>query len=314
MRLVADVGGTHIRLALIEGEDKTPTAISKVRSADFDSLQAALTRYCDEHRAATISEACIAVAGPVNADRVKLTNLPWEFSQTELQHALQVEKFAVINDFAAVALAIPYLAAADRTQVGTGHADPTLPVIAVGPGTGLGAAMLLPHGSQHEVISTEAGHAAIAAETNMEHAIIKHFSADTDGAHIAREFLMSGSGLQALHRALSVIQNVSAPQLEPAEIQQRACDRSDALCVETLSIFCAWLGGVCADQALSCGARGGVYIGGGMVKKFLEFFLSSDFRQRFENRAAMRGYLQAIPTFVITREHCALLGAGNASL
>ncbi len=312
MRLVADVGGTHIRLGLVGGKDIAPTAISKLRSADFDSLEAALTAYKEEHNAAIISEACIAVAGPVNADRVKLTNLPWEFSQTELQQALQVEKLAVINDFAAVALAIPYLNPADRSQVGTGHADQSLPIVAVGPGTGLGAAMLVTHNSQHTIIPTEAGHAAITAETDIEHAIIKHFAAG--GAHINREFLLSGSGLQALHCALNAIQNAGTPQLTPAEIQKRACDGSDVMCAQALSIFCAWLGGVCADQALCCGARGGVYIGGGMVKKFLDFFLASDFRQRFENRGAMRGYLQAIPTYVITREHCALLGAGNASL
>ncbi len=312
MRLVADVGGTHIRLGLVGGGDTTPTAISKVRSADFDSLQAALTRYAEEHNAVAINAACIAVAGPVNADRVKLTNLPWEFSQTELQQALRVEKLAVINDFAAVALAIPHLNAADCMQVGGGHADHSLPIIAVGPGTGLGAAMLFTDAAQHKVIATEAGHAAIAAETDIEHAIVNYLS--PNGGHIAREILLSGSGLQTLHTALSVIQNVGAAQLEPAEIQQRACDRSDALCVQALSMFCAWLGGVCADQALCCGARGGVYIGGGIVKRFLDFFLTSDFRQRFENRGAMHGYLQAIPTYVITREHCALLGAGNALL
>lgn len=312
MRLVADVGGTHIRLGLVGDKDKAPVSICKVRSADFDSLQAALTHYSEENQAAGISEACVAVAGPVNEDRVKLTNLPWEFSQTALQQALGVGKLAVINDFAAVALAIPYLSADDCTQIGPGTADHSLPIAAVGPGTGLGAAMLVAHGSRYEVIATEAGHAAIAAETDIEHAIVKHFSAD--GAHIKREFFLSGSGLQALHGALNVLQSAQAQVLSPAEIQQRACAGSDPLCEQALSIFCAWLGGVCADQALCCGARGGVYIGGGMVKRFLDYFVASDFRRRFENRAAMRGYLQAIPTYVITREHCALLGAGNAPL
>ena len=312
MRLVADVGGTHIRLGLIDGDATAPGAISKLRSADFDSLQAALAFYSEEHKAATTDEACIAVAGPVKADRVKLTNLPWEFSQTDLQRALKVEKLSVINDFAAVALAIPYLKANDRRQIGAGQADNSLPILAVGPGTGLGAAMLVSQDSRHMVIPTEAGHAAIAAETDIEHAIVKHFSAS--GAHIKREFLLSGSGLQALHSALNVIQDAGAARLSPAEIQQRACAGDDAMCAQALSIFCAWLGGVCADQALCCGARGGVYIGGGIVKKFLDFFLASEFRQRFENRDAMRGYLQAIPTYVITREHCALLGAGHAIL
>lgn len=312
MRLVADVGGTSIRLGLVGDEDTTPTAIAKVRSADFDSLQAALTGYIEENQATKISEACIAVAGPVNEDRVKLTNLPWAFSQTELQRALRVDKLAVINDFAAVALAIPHLGDADCTQIGAGHADHSLPVVALGPGTGLGAAMLVAHDTHHQVISTEAGHAAIAAETEIEHAIVKHFA--TNGAHIKREFFISGSGLQALHSALSTLQDAQVPTLSPAEIQQRACAGGDALCEQALSIFCGWLGGVCADQALCCGARGGVYVGGGMVKRFLDFFVASDFRRRFEDRGAMRGYLEAIPTYVIIRDYCALLGAGNAPL
>ncbi|MGI9286321.1 MAG: glucokinase [Pseudomonadales bacterium] len=312
MRLVADVGGTHIRLGLVGDQGKSPANISKVRSADFDSLETALISYTTDNSAAGINEACIAVAGPVNEDRVKLTNLPWEFSQTALQRALGVNKLAVINDFAAVAMAIPYLNAGDCTQVGVGTAEHGLPIAAVGPGTGLGAAMLVAHGLQYNVIATEAGHAAIAAETDIEHAIVKHFAAD--GSHIKREFFLSGSGLKALHSALSALQSAQAPELSPAEIQQRACAGSDALCEQALNIFCGWLGGACADLALSCGARGGVYIGGGMVKKFLNYFAASDFRQRFENRAAMRGYLQAIPTYVITREHCALLGAGNAAI
>ncbi len=312
MRLVADVGGTHIRLSLVGGENKAHSSITKVRSADFDNLEAALANYIEDNQAQHINEACIAVAGPVKADRVKLTNLPWEFSQTGLRQALGVDKLAVINDFAAVALAIPHLDAGDCTQIGIGAVDHGLPIVALGPGTGLGAAMLVAHDSHHQVIATEAGHVAIAAETDIEHAIVKHFS--TNGAHIKREFFLSGSGLQALYSALSVLQNTPAHDLSAAEITRRACADNDALCKQALSTFCAWLGGVCADQALSCGARGGVYIGGGMVKKFLNYFVQSDFRLRFEDRAAMRGYLQAIPTFVITREHCALLGAGNAPI
>ena len=248
MRLVADVGGTNVRIGLIDGDGAAPTAISKLRSADFDSLQAALGSYIDAHPTETISEACIAVAGPVNADRVKLTNLPWEFSQTDLQRSLQVKKLAVMNDFAAIALAIPHLSADDRKQIGTGHADSSLPIAAIGPGTGLGSAMLVTHNSKHTVIPAEAGHAAIAAETDIEHAIVKHFSAG--GAQINREYLLSGGGLRALHGALNAIQNADAPRLSPAEIQQHACNGSDAMCVQALSIFCSWLGGVCADQAL----------------------------------------------------------------
>lgn len=312
MRLVADVGGTHIRLGLVRPGNEPPAFLSKVRSADFDSLQSALTNYIEAHPESNIEQACIAVAGPVNEDRVRLTNLGWEFSQTELQRALRLNKLAVINDFAAVALAIPHLDARDCRQIGGGSANPRLPTLAVGPGTGLGAAILVARGAHHEVIATEAGHAAIAAETEIEHAIVRHFAAD--GAHIKREFFISGSGLQALHSALCVLHGVPALALSPADVQQRACAGNDPLCEQALSVFCGWLGGVCADQALSCGARGGVYIGGGIVKRFPEYFAQSDFRRRFENRAALRGYLRAIPTFVITRDHCALLGAANAPL
>lgn len=327
-RLVADVGGTNIRLALSHVSDVSHTSPSgslspgngtdvhevvKLACADFDSLSAALKHYLsglDNHY--TISEACLAVAGPVNTDHIRMTNLPWEFSQQALKAELGLSALKIINDFAAVAHSIPVLQKTDYCQLGGGHAEDNAPILAIGPGTGLGMAMLIPGEAGYLAFPAEGGHASISAQTAQERDIVAHHieQGNTEASLTpCREFFLSGRGLAAIFTAIG-----GSPKLEPSDISQRAVAGDDALCVQALEIFCGWLGSTCGDQAVSSGALGGVYIAGGMVKQFLPFLQASSFRSRFENKGAMQGYLSSIPCFAIQRDHVALLGCAAAAV
>ncbi len=310
-RLVADIGGTNIRLALCEPGSKELIAVQKLACAQFDSLQGALALYLSNHASdKAVVEACLAIAGPVTGDQISMTNLPWAFSKNELRQQLKLNTLEVLNDFAAVAASIPHLHAEDVHQIGGGTADKASPILAIGAGTGLGMASVVANGDAYQTFPAEGGHACISAETAIERQIV-NFHAEKSPQKLTpcREFFLSGRGLQSIYQGLG-----GAETLSPTEISERACDNSDSLCHQTLSVFCAWLGSTCGDQAVSAGSLGGVYIAGGMVKKFLPFLEQSDFRQRFENKGAMRSYLQQIPSYVVTREHVALLGNAKAIL
>ncbi|MFK7730635.1 MAG: glucokinase [Pseudomonadales bacterium] len=310
-RLVADIGGTNIRLALCESGSEHLIAVQKLPCAQFDSLQSALAQYLSDYASdKAVIEACLAIAGPVTGDQISMTNLPWTFSKNELRQQLQLDTLDVLNDFAAVAASIPHLHANDLHQIGGGTADKSAPILAIGAGTGLGMASVVANADGYQTFPAEGGHACISAETAVERQIVD-FHAEKSPKKLTpcREFFLSGRGLQSIYEGLGGSEKIS-----PAEISERACNNSDLLCRQTLSIFCAWLGSTCGDQAVSAGSLGGVYIAGGMVKQFLPFLEQSDFRQRFENKGAMRAYLQRIPSYVVTREHVALLGNAKATL
>lgn len=310
-RLVADIGGTNIRLALCESGSQELIAVQKLPCAQFNSLQAALTQYLSDHaNEKSVVEACLAIAGPVAGDQISMTNLPWSFSKNELRQQLKLNTLEVLNDFAAVAASIPHLQANDVHQIGGGAADKASPILAIGAGTGLGMASVVATSDGYKTFPAEGGHACIAAETAIERQIVDfHAERSPQNLTPCREFFLSGRGLLAIYEGLG-----GSEQIRPAEISERACSNTDSLCVQTLSVFCAWLGSTCGDQAVSAGSLGGVYIAGGMVKQFLPFLEQSDFRQRFESKGAMRHYLERIPSYVVTREHVALLGNAKATL
>lgn len=234
-----------------------------------------------------------------------MTNLDWSFSQRALKQALTLQSLAVLNDFEAVAYAIPELQEHEVIQLGGVQSIGGAPKLAIGAGTGLGVAIVLESSTGNSVLPTEGGHATIAPQTDEERAVVAYHCAQQAEQHSpCREFFVSGRGLAAIYQAFGGEQSVL-----PADISAAAVHGSDPLAERALSVFCGLLGSTCGDQALSCGALGGVYIAGGMVKQFLPFLQDSDFRQRFENKGAMQGYLRDIPCFVITRDHVALLGA-----
>jgi glucokinase len=222
-----------------------------------------------------------------------------------------MDQLRVINDFEAIAHALPQLRPADLATVGGGEAEMGAPVVVIGPGTGLGVGLRVPAREGAMVVSTEGGHACLGARDETEAALLHELL--RSGLYPSRELLISGAGLERLHRLVCGY-GVGERLLEAATIQQRAVEGNDATCVAALQHFCAFLGTAAGDQALGCGARGGVFIAGGIVRRFVPFLRQSAFRSRFEERGPMTHYAQRIPTWVICHDNPGLLGAAHAPL
>lgn len=317
LRLVGDIGGTNARFALSSRGNLIEGSIASLPTTKYPSLTAAIDAYLqavdkpDGH----ISDVRIAIAGPVSGDAIAMTNADWQFSIRAVSDQLRngalphMHAFKVINDFAAQALALPHLQASQLINIGNVSAQGGNKAV-LGPGTGFGAACIAPHGGEFVVLPSEGGHAGIAPETRQELDIFR-WLLDHDQP-VTRETLLSGPGLERLHQALTDISGQSQRDRSAAEIVNDAL-AGDTFARTTLAKFCALLGSAARDQALGCGTRGGVYIGGGIVLHFVDFFIGSEFRKRFEHSPLMVNYLRAIPTYLINTPNTGLIGAANAS-
>ncbi len=312
-RLVGDVGGTNVRFAWIDAPGAAPVDVAVVRVANHVSLHDALARYLTTHPRPRPQWAVLGIATTMAGDHVRMTNHPWQFSIADLQRALGFERLLVVNDFAALALALPTLPLDALRPVGGGRAASGAPIGLLGAGTGLGVAGLLalPGGRGVVPLGGEGGHVTLAAADEFEARVVARLRERF--GHASAERALSGPGLQNLHEALARIEGAPAAPLTAAEITARAQAGSDALCVRTVELFFALLGGVAGNLALTLGARGGVYIGGGVVPKLGDWIERSAFRERFEAKGRFAGYLAAIPAWVVTAETWpALVGAGRA--
>jgi glucokinase len=251
-------------------------------------------------------QGAIAIASAITGDRVAMTNHPWSFSVQELKARFAFDRFEVINDFTALALALPRLAPEDRQPVGGGSAVAGTPLGVLGPGSGLGVSGLVPSGKGWIALTGEGGHVTMAPATDREGAVLDRMRQHFD--HVSAERALSGPGLVNLYDTLAVIDGVPAKGYTAAQITDLAIRAEDPLCVETTTMFCAMLGTMAGDLALTLGARGGVYIGGGIVPKLGQTFLDSPFRERFEAKGRLRSYLEPIPTFLVTHPLPAFLG------
>lgn len=311
--LIADIGGTNVRFALVDATGAW-SAERRYRCADFPGPVEAVQTYladCGLSRAPRLGAFCVAC--PVLGDEVVLTNSPWRFSIAATEEALGMVDLHVVNDFVANALACPYLTAEDLEAVGDGMpatglpATGRAPIAALGPGTGLGVALLIPGGHKRWIpVATEGGHVTLPALDDREAAVI----ADVARAygHVSAERLVSGPGLFLLYATLCRLDGVTPAPLTPAEVSRRALDGTDAHCREALDMLCAMLGTIAGNLALTIGARGGVYIMGGIVPAMLEVFLASRFRARFEAKGRFQEYLAHVPTWVVTHSYPAFLG------
>jgi len=306
LSLIADIGGTNARFAIADDRQNITNPLT-LKCADFPGIVDAARAYLDSHPpSAPPANGAFAVAGPVTGDRVKMTNHPWSFSVSEVKTALGLKHLAMVNDFIAVAAAIPHLKAADLTQVGIGTAVPDTPIAVLGAGTGLGVAALIPTGTGFVPVATEGGHAAMAASDDTEADVIHSIRADHGHASIER--FLSGPGLVNIYRALAARAGRQPDDLSPAQVTAGAVERADPDCTGALDMFFNMLGSVCGDLALTYGARGGVYIAGGIVPRLLPQIEASGFRQRFTDKGRFADYLAAIPTTVITHPQPAFVG------
>jgi glucokinase len=307
-KLVADVGGTNVRFALAEGLQLHAEAA--FACADFPSLAEAVDAFLAQTGAARPREAALAIASAVTSDRVEMTNHSWAFSIEQTRQALRLERLLVLNDFTALALSLPHIGARELRQIGGGHAVARMPIGLIGAGTGLGVSGLLPSAAGWVAIDGEGGHSSFSPANEREADILRIVWRDYP--HVSSERLISGIGFENLYRAIAELDGKPAPPLEPAQITQRAIAGTDPLCAAVLETFCAMLGTAAANLAVTLGARGGVYIGGGIVPKLGGVFDRSAFRARFEDKGRFSSYLAAIPTYVILAEHPALTGAAQA--
>jgi len=309
--LIADVGATNARFALLG----TTGEIERVRvlaCADYPSIGDAIEAYLGQERALTPSgtqrprAAALAIAGPVTGERVALTNHPWSFAIGELRRRLSVDRLLVVNDFTAVAAAIPHLKSDDSNAAGGGSAVAAAPIGVVGPGSGLGVGGLIPMGDRWFALSAEGGHITMAPATARESIVLDHMRRRFD--HVSAERLLSGPGLVNLYNTLAQIDSVPAASYSPAQIADPQIGEQEPHCREAVEMFCSMLGTIASNLALTLGARGGVYIAGGIVPKLGPRFAASTFRDRFEDKGRMRPFLTAIPTYVIIHPFPAFLG------
>jgi glucokinase len=316
--LIADIGGTNARFALTDPRAPQPQLIQQrsLPCADFGSLQHAAQHYLAAVGARP-ARAAIAVASPVTGDAIRLTNRAWSFSQRELKQALELERLEVLNDFGAVAWAVPALAGVDRETL---HGDPgaaiTGPVSVLGPGTGLGVALLVGDASRGwHVVETEGGHVTFAPIGEEEHLVARWL--DARHGRTSNERLLSGAGLSQIHAALAhgstspTLAALEAPARDPADIVAAALQGHDLIARRTLARFCAVLGSVAGDAALIHGART-VMIAGGIVPRFLPFLRASAFRERFLAKGRFAAWLESAAIHVITHPLPGLIGAAVA--
>jgi glucokinase len=310
--LVADIGGTNARFAL--ADETGATARSRVLACgDYAAVEDAIADYLALEGMAAPPAAALAVASPVTGDQVALTNHPWSFSRAELKAHFRFARLDVVNDFTANALALPRLAAEDRRQVGGGDGAADAPLAILGPGTGLGVSGLVPApGGGWIPLAGEGGHATLAPATARESAVVERMRQRFD--HVSAERAISGPGLVNLYNTLAELDGVRSEAYTPAQIADPQLRASDPLCREAVDMFCAMLGTVAGNVALTLGARGGVFLAGGIVPRLGAVFDTGPFRQRFEEKGRFRHYLAAIPAFVVTHQVPAFVGLAGLLL
>ena len=303
-RLIADVGGTNARFALFDAGDFTRVGIIPV--ADCDRIQDAVHKYLSEIAPEKRpDEAAFAVAGPVTGDVIVMMNSPWSFSIEAMRREFGWKQLHVVNDFAANALSVPEIPPELRLQVGGGAPVRDAPVAVLGPGTGLGAGGLVPSKSGWIAVAGEGGNVTLAASDSRESAIVDILRRQY--AHVSAELVLSGPGLVNLYESLCELAGKPATPSTPEHITNLypGCDPQ---CREAVGLFCAMLGSFAGDLAMTFGARGGVYVMGGIVPNIYEIFRHSQFRERFESKGRYRDYLAAIPTYVVAHPFPAFLG------
>ena len=303
-RLVGDIGATNARFALI-GESLAATRLRVYACDDFPGIGEAIQTYLAAE-AVRPGAAALAVASPVTGDRITLTNHPWSFSIEELRRRLGLERLLVVNDFTANALAVPHLGANERVKIGGGSAAPHAPIAVLGPGTGLGVSGLVPAERGWYALSGEGGHATLPSADDRESAVLERMRRRF--FHVSAERVLSGPGLVNLYQTLAELDGVPALPYTAAQIADREIGESEPLCRAALDLFCAMLGTVASNLALTLGARGGVFIAGGIVPRLGSMFAESRFRARFEDKGRFAAYLAAIPTYVVTHPIPAFLG------
>ena len=313
--IAADVGGTHARVGLVrpgadDGERLSVLHYRKFVCADYRDLHDILREFTNALDGPIAAHACIACAGLVNGDDLINANLPWRVSISRLRDELGLDRVVLVNDFTAVAYAAHFQGIAESALIaGQGAIDPTLPRLVVGPGTGLGAAVLIPADDRPGILATEGGHAALAARTQLEQEILRRLG--NGSAHVPNEQVFSGPGLFALYRTLCELRAMHAQFESPAQVTAAALARSDAMALETVELFCAWFGSLIGDLVMLLGAYGGVYLAGGVLPQIAPLLRASGFAARLADKGTLRTVLERVPVHLIDHGQLGVTGAAH---
>nr|WP_291859511.1 glucokinase [Bradyrhizobium sp.] len=303
--LLADIGGTNARFALLTG--RSVGMIAHMAVGDYGSFHEALGAYlAGLPEAETISAAILAVAGVVRNGRCNLTNNSWVVDAAELRNSYGFSTVRMLNDFEAVAWSLSGLPPEKLLALGGGRPVAGAPLAALGPGTGLGMAACIPHAAGRLVLSSEGGHSTMAGSTSREDAVIAWLRRRL--GHVSAEHVLSGSGLEHLHEALAALDHVALPRRRAAEITRAGVEGTCPTSRAAIDLFCAMLGTVAGNLALTLGARGGVFIAGGILRHMPEYLVGSQFRARFDDKGRLRGYLEPIPIWLILDQDAAFVG------
>ncbi|MCF6190332.1 MAG: glucokinase [Cocleimonas sp.] len=312
--LLIDVGGTNIRLGLMNGSDPVqqqfPQHVKRFPTRQFNDISAAIDHYLSDHPKYKIKQISISVATLVLGDQVTLTNYDWSFNTRDLVEKYNLQQIKVINDFTALALSLPLLSEQDLQAVSSGHSNPDSPIGLIGPGTGLGVSGLQKQSNIWHPIQGEGGHISIGANNPRELALFDILR--SRHGHVSAERLLSGPSIEEVYQILCELDGKVVDALSADEISNTWIAASCEVCMEVMAIFCHWLGVVAGNLALTLGAKGGIYIGGGIVPKLGDAFLNSSFRESFNDHGCYSDYLSSIPVFIIHAEEPALLGAAIA--
>jgi glucokinase len=310
-RLLGDIGGTHARFALVMGEGSPITHPVTLTTRQFPDLAAAANAYLQQVGQTAVRQACIAIANPIDGDVLKMTNNHWQFSIEATRQQLGLDSLLMINDWEAMAMAAPALQGNDLQQIGPGEPVPHAPKGLIGPGTGLGVSSLVRsrHGDWVP-IAGEGGHVSLSPTCEREADILRVLW--QTHPHVSAERVISGMGLENLYRAICQLNGTPAEPLVAAQVTERALAARDAACEEALERMCCLLGNTAANLALTLGARGGIYLGGGVIAQLGDHFARSGFRAAFEAKGRFTPYLQSIPTYIIQAQQPALMGCAMA--
>lgn len=316
--LLADLGGTHARFAWVSPGSEQPFELT-LQAAQHPGPAQALTHFLEQARLAghrrdgqMPQAAWLAVASADRGPVIRFTNAPWVLDLAQLQASLPGAAIRVLNDFEALAWSLPQLQPSHLRAIGplaidAGHC-PDEPLKAVmGPGTGLGLAACLRTASGWQALATEGGHATLAAHDPLERAILDVMA--SEWPHVSAERLLSGSGLPLLDRALREVKgHAPQPGLHAALLVEQALTGRDPQAIETLTVFCNWLGSFAGSAVLTLGARGGLFLGGGILPRIEGLLQASQFRERFCAKGRFSRYLEQVPTVLVVHPNPALLG------
>jgi glucokinase len=307
--IVADIGGTNARFAVASLDTLQLTEVRQLLCADHPTIAGAAAAYIAGLKE-TPRHGAFAVAAPVIGDDISFTNSSWSFSHQELRGSAALEELHILNDFEALALSLPHLSAGDLVQIGAGEPAPRGTKLVLGPGTGIGVAGLVWSSAGWVAVPSEGGHISLATSDQREFDLASRLRAGRDRVSVERA--LSGPGLSELYGAIVASHGLSPEPIVASEVVRRARDGTDDAAIEALDTFIRWFGAFAGDAALFFGARGGVYLGGGIAPKMLEEIAAPGFRQAFEAKGRMQSFLAPIPIYVIRAEFATLTGAAAA--